>query len=120
MKFFIDTANLDKIREAAALGILDGVTTNPTLIAREISDVETQFGGHLKEICRVVDGPVSAEVAATEHKLMVAEAKNLASIASHRTLVGGKIVVGLLIVSVSLISEAIHSSVDPLSPVRII
>ena len=85
MKFFIDTANLEKIREAAALGILDGVTTNPTLIAREISDVETQFEGHLKEICRLVDGPVSAEVTATEHKGMVREGKHLSGL--HRNIV---------------------------------
>jgi len=80
LKFFIDTANIEKIKEAAALGILDGVTTNPSLIAKEVTDVETEFEAHLKEICRIVDGPISAEVTAIEHQGMVVEAKQLSQI----------------------------------------
>ncbi len=76
MKFFIDTANIEAIREAQALGILDGVTTNPSLVAKEGGD----FIEMLKEICEIVDGPVSAEVTATEHKAMVEEARPLAAI----------------------------------------
>lgn len=76
MKIFIDTANLEEIREAAALGILDGVTTNPSLIAREGADIHTR----IKEICEIVDGPISAEVVATEWKEMVEEGRVLAGI----------------------------------------
>jgi len=75
MKFFIDTANIEAIREAQALGILDGVTTNPSLVAKEGGD----FIEMLKEICEIVDGPLSAEVTATEHKAMVEEALPLAA-----------------------------------------
>lgn len=74
MKFFIDTANIDAIREAAELGILDGVTTNPSLVAKEGGD----FKEMLSEICEIVDGPISAEVTATEHTEMVREARQLA------------------------------------------
>ncbi|MCF7810929.1 hypothetical protein K9N50_08060 [bacterium] len=76
MKFFIDTANIDAIREAQSLGILDGVTTNPSLVAKEGGD----FIEMLKEICTIVDGPISAEVTATEHKAMVEEALPLAAL----------------------------------------
>ena len=62
MKFFIDTANVDEIKEAASLGVLDGVTTNPSLVAKEKKD----FNVLLKEILEVVDGPVNAEVVVTE------------------------------------------------------
>ena len=62
MKIFLDTASLKEIREAAALGVLDGVTTNPSLLARESGDPEEI----LLEICRTVDGPISAEVVATD------------------------------------------------------
>lgn len=76
MKFFIDTANIGEIKEAAELGILDGVTTNPSLMAKEGGDrIEI-----LKQICEVVDGPVSAEVLATEADKMIAEGKELAKI----------------------------------------
>ncbi len=74
MKFFIDTANIDDIREAAELGIIDGVTTNPSLVAKEGGD----FKEMLSEICEIVDGPISAEVTATEHREMVKEARQLA------------------------------------------
>jgi len=62
MKFFIDTANLDEIKQVAEMGILDGVTTNPSLLAREKGDPREI----MQEICKIVDGPVSAEVIATE------------------------------------------------------
>ncbi|NQS98145.1 MAG: fructose-6-phosphate aldolase [candidate division Zixibacteria bacterium] len=77
MKFFIDTANLDEIKEAAALGILDGVTTNPSLIAKE---GEKDYRTLLRKICEVVNGPVSAEVIGVEADIMVEEAKSLAQI----------------------------------------
>lgn len=76
MKFFIDTANLEQIREIAAMGVLDGVTTNPTLIARE----GKPYRELLQAICEVVNGPVSAEVTATDYEGMVKEAEILASI----------------------------------------
>jgi len=76
MKFFLDTANLDEIREGAELGLVDGITTNPSLLAREAGDPEQQ----LLEICRLVDGPISAEVVATEPKAMVEEGHHLASL----------------------------------------
>jgi len=81
MKFFIDTANLDEIREAAELGILDGVTTNPSLVAKEKYDIS--FKDLIKEICKVVPGPVSAEVVSTDVEGMMNEAHDLAKIASN-------------------------------------
>ncbi len=81
MKFFIDTANIEAIREAAALGILDGVTTNPSLVAKEGRD----FKETIDEICAIVDGPISAEVIAVEHNAMVEEARVLA--AMHHNIV---------------------------------
>jgi transaldolase len=81
MKFFIDTANVDQIREAASLGILDGVTTNPTLMAREKG--RGDFKDILKEICDIVQGPVSAEVVGQDADTMVNEAKKLAKIDDH-------------------------------------
>lgn len=82
MKFFIDTANIDEIRDADDLGILDGVTTNPSLIARE----KKPFEELLREICSIVDGPVSAEVTATDHKNMVIEGKRLSEIHPNITI----------------------------------
>ncbi|MHC4413996.1 MAG: fructose-6-phosphate aldolase [Planctomycetota bacterium] len=79
MDIYIDTANLDEIKRAAAMGVLDGVTTNPSLVAKEGVDLHTR----LEEICAVVKGPVSAEVVATEHDGMVAEAENLSQIAHN-------------------------------------
>jgi transaldolase len=78
MKFFIDTANLDEIKEAASIGILDGVTTNPTLLAKEKG--KGDFKTILRRICEVVDGPVSGEVVATEAGDMVKQAEDLAKI----------------------------------------
>jgi|UniRef100_A0A7C3Z9G1 transaldolase len=80
MKFFIDTANLKEIAEAHSLGLVDGVTTNPSLCAKEGVNDPVDFRGHILEICKIVDGPVSAEVVATETRGMVAEAEDLASI----------------------------------------
>ena len=76
MKLFVDTANIEEIREAASLGILDGVTTNPSLVAKERRD----FHELLKEICSIVRGPVSAEVLATELQGILTEARQLAKI----------------------------------------
>jgi transaldolase len=81
MKFFIDTANVDEIAEAAELGILDGVTTNPTLLAREKG--KGDFKEILKKICDIVQGPVSAEVVGQDADTMVAEAEKLAKIDDH-------------------------------------
>jgi transaldolase len=78
MKFFIDTANLDEIKEAASIGILDGVTTNPTLLAKEKG--KGDFRTIIKNICDVVDGPVSAEVVALEADGMVKEAEELSKL----------------------------------------
>ncbi len=76
MKFFIDTANVDEIKEAHAMGMVDGVTTNPSLIAKE----GRVFEEVIQEICQIVDGPVSAEVISLETDGMVAEARDLAKI----------------------------------------
>ena len=83
MKFFIDTANLEQIREANALGVLDGVTTNPSLMAKEgIKGVENQHK-HYIEICNIVDGDVSAEVIATDYEGMIREGEELAALNPH-------------------------------------
>ena len=76
MKFFIDTANIDEIKDAHSMGMVDGVTTNPTLIAREGRDLKTVIA----EVCEIVDGPISAEVISLETDGMVAEARELAKI----------------------------------------
>jgi transaldolase len=80
MLLYIDTANLDEIKEAASLGILDGVTTNPSLIAKEKG---VSYAQRLKEICDVVKGPVSAEVISTEYSSMLKEADQHLKIASN-------------------------------------
>jgi len=79
MKIFLDTANVAQIREAAALGLLDGVTTNPSLLAKE----PAPYRQVLQQICDIVKGPVSAEVVASEASAMVREGKDLAAIASN-------------------------------------
>jgi transaldolase len=81
VKFFIDTANIDEIKEAAAMGLLDGVTTNPSLVAKEGKD----FKKLLNEIIEVVDGPISAEVVSTNFDGMMEEAKELSAI--HKNIV---------------------------------
>lgn len=80
MKFFIDTANLAQIQEANELGILDGVTTNPSLMAKEGIKGEAAVMNHYKTICEIVDGAISAEVVSTEFNEMVEEGKKLAAI----------------------------------------
>ncbi len=80
MKFFIDTANLAQIKEANELGILDGVTTNPSLMAKEGIKGEEAVINHYKTICEMVDGDISAEVISTEFKAIVEEGKKLAAI----------------------------------------
>ncbi|MHA1284523.1 MAG: fructose-6-phosphate aldolase [Promethearchaeota archaeon] len=79
MKFFIDTANIEQIKEMNELGIIDGVTTNPTLLAKEGAEPMEQ----LKKICEIVDGPVSAEVIGLTFEEMVKEARELAKIAPN-------------------------------------
>lgn len=81
MKIFIDTANIQEIREAASWGILDGVTTNPTLMAKECKNP----GAVIKEICELVDGPISAEAIATSSDEIVKEAKEL--VKHHKNIV---------------------------------
>jgi transaldolase len=79
MKFFIDTANLEEIRKANELGLLDGVTTNPSLVSKE----GREFKPLIKEICDIVDGPVSAEVVGTDADGMVKEARELSKLADN-------------------------------------
>ncbi len=79
MELYIDTANLDEIRQAADMGVLDGVTTNPSLIAKEGAD----FHQRMEAICRIVKGPVSAEVVSVEHDGMIREAEPLLKIAPN-------------------------------------
>ena len=80
MKFFVDTADLEDIKELAATGLLDGVTTNPSLVAKS---GHSDFIGLIREIAAIVDGPVSAEVASTDFPAMLAEARTLSKIADH-------------------------------------
>ncbi len=80
MQFFIDTANLNEIKEANDLGILDGVTTNPSLMAKEGIKGEKEILNHYTAICDIVDGPVSAEVIATKYEGMLEEGKILAAL----------------------------------------
>lgn len=79
MQLYIDTASLDEVKQAAALGVLDGVTTNPSLIAKE----KVPYEKRLAEICEVVDGPVSAEVIATDYQGMLKEGRERAKIAEN-------------------------------------
>ena len=79
MKFFIDTANVEQIRKAHAMGVLDGVTTNPSLAAKETAP----YREILRDICKIVPGPVSAEVIATDYDAMMREAHDLAKIADN-------------------------------------
>jgi transaldolase len=79
MKFFVDTADVDEIRDLAATGLVDGVTTNPSLVAKS----GRRFRDAVQEICAIVDGPVSAEVAATDYETMLEEGRSLARIASN-------------------------------------
>ena len=80
MKFFIDTANLEQIREASEFGVLDGVTTNPSLMAKEGISGKENVIAHYKAICEIVDGDVSAEVIATDYEGMIKESEALAAL----------------------------------------
>jgi len=106
MKFFIDTANVDEIKKAKDMGMLDGVTTNPSLVAREGRD----FTGLMKEICGIVDGPVNAEVVSTDAEGMVKEARDLAGIADNIVVKIPLIMEGLKAVRV-LAEENINTNV---------
>ncbi|PIP12796.1 MAG: fructose-6-phosphate aldolase, partial [bacterium (Candidatus Stahlbacteria) CG23_combo_of_CG06-09_8_20_14_all_40_9] len=83
MKIFIDTANLDEIKEIASWGILDGVTTNPTLLSREVERTGKKPDAILKKICSMVEGPVTAEVTSKEANGIVSEGKKLKRIADN-------------------------------------
>lgn len=93
MKFFIDTASIKEIKEAASYGLLDGVTTNPSLVAKEGKD----FRGLLDEIIKIVDGPISAEVVSTDYDGIIKEARDLANIHEN------------IVVKVPLIKEGIKA-----------
>lgn len=97
MKFFIDTANLDQIKEAQDLGILDGVTTNPSLMAKEGISGHENIINHYLKICDIVDGDVSAEVISTDFKGIVKEGEHLASLNKQ------------IVVKVPMISEGIKA-----------
>jgi len=97
MKFFIDTANLEQIKEAQELGILDGVTTNPSLMAKEGISGHENIINHYKKICDIVDGDVSAEVISTDFEGIVKEGEFLASLNSQ------------IVVKVPMISEGIKA-----------
>lgn len=97
MKFFIDTANLNEIKEAASLGILDGVTTNPSLITKEGIKGENAILQHYVKICDIVNGDVSAEVIATDFEGIIREGELLASLASN------------IVVKVPMIKEGIKA-----------
>ena len=94
MKFFIDTANIEEIKKASELGMVDGVTTNPSLVAKE----GREFKGLIKEICDLVDGPVSAEVVSVDAEGMVRESKELAEIADN------------IVIKVPLIEEGLKAA----------
>lgn len=96
MKIFLDTANIDEIKEAASLGIIDGVTTNPSLIAKEKRD----FKQTVKEICEIVDGPISAEVMSDISEGMIEEGRELSKIHPNVTIKIPMTVEGLKAVSV--------------------
>ena len=106
MKFFIDTANVEEIKEVQALGILDGVTTNPTLVAKENAD----FHERLREICSIVSGSVSGEVIALDAEGMIREGRELAAIAPNITVKVPMTAEGLKAVSV-LSKENISTNV---------
>ena len=106
MKFFIDTANLDEIKKGLAMGMVDGVTTNPSLIARE----NLPFEEIIRQICQMVDGPVSAEVVSIEAEGMLAEARELAKIADNVVVKIPMIVEGLKAVKI-LSAEGIQTNV---------
>ena len=106
MKFFIDTANIEEIKKANDLGLLDGVTTNPSLVAKE----GREFRALIEEICDIVDGPVNAEVVSTEKEGMIEEARDLSTIADNIVVKIPLIADGLKAVNV-LSEEGIQTNV---------
>lgn len=106
MKFFIDTANIQEIKEAASMGVLDGVTTNPSLVAKE----GKPFHELLKEICSIVDGPVSAEVISTDFNGIMKEARELVKIHKNIVVKVPLVVEGLKAVK-AMKAEGIRSNV---------
>jgi transaldolase len=106
MKFFIDTANIEEIKEANRMGMVDGVTTNPSLIAKEGRDFEEV----IQEICEIVDGPISAEVIATDTEGMLKEARHLAGLHKNIVVKIPMTVDGLKAVR-QLSEEGIHTNV---------
>jgi len=110
MKFFIDTANLDEIQQAVSMGILDGVTTNPSLLSKEIQRTGKGDREILKEICRLVDGPVSAEILNLEAGKMITEARDLAKIHDNITVKVPMVMDGILTVR-TLRDEGIRTNV---------
>jgi transaldolase len=106
MKFFIDTANVEEIRNTNDLGLLDGVTTNPTLVSKE----GREFKGLIKEICSIVDGPVNAEVVSRHAEGMIHEARDLVKLADNIVVKIPLIEEGLKAVKI-LFSEGIKTNV---------
>jgi transaldolase len=106
MKFFIDTANIDQIKDANDMGVVDGVTTNPSLIAKETGE----FKQIIADICKIVKGPVSAEVISLEYEGMIREARELAKIADNITVKIPMTVEGLKAVK-TLSDEGIKTNV---------
>ena len=106
MKFFIDTANIDEIKQGLAMGMVDGVTTNPSLVAKE----SRPFHDILKEICEVVDGPVSAEVVSIDTEGMLREARELAAMSDNIVVKVPMIVDGIKAVK-QLTEEGIKTNV---------
>ena len=106
MKFFLDTANVEEIREAMTMGMVDGVTTNPTLIAKE----GREFKEVIQEICEIVDGPISAEVISTDAEGMIKEGRDLAGIHENIVIKIPMLVDGLKAVQ-QLASEGIKTNV---------
>jgi len=106
VKFFIDTANIEQIKDANDMGMVDGVTTNPSLIAKE----EGEFKDIIAQICKIVDGPVSAEVISLEYEGMVTEARELVKIADNIAVKIPMTVEGLKAVK-TLSSEGIKTNV---------
>ncbi|MBW1975109.1 MAG: fructose-6-phosphate aldolase [Deltaproteobacteria bacterium] len=110
MKFFIDTANIDEIKAAHELGVLDGVTTNPTLIAKEGVSSRDEFKKHIKAICEIVQGPVSAEAVSSKAEDLIEEARELSEIDPHVVVKIPMTREGLKAVKV-LSQEGIHTNV---------
>jgi len=110
MKFFIDTANIDEIKAAHELGVLDGVTTNPTLIAKGGVSSRDEFKKHIKAICEIVQGPVSAEAVSSKAEDLIEEARELSEIDPHVVVKIPMTREGLKAVKV-LSQEGIHTNV---------